>query len=208
MSLTKTLGTTKRPLHSNESQPLKYDGDDRIQQSPEHQSMTKLQTERSLSSDDTVFLNLPNSINRIERSIPKDAYMLSRMIDFVDSTPSPTTKNGSTSVTPTPTTSRDTTPTVFIDNQSPWSSSDEDTSFYKDRTPMTCSEFQTPEYRCGDRHISSKYCNSIRGGYQTETICYLTFLFYLFFFFCNFAKFTFHEKKNIEKQREREKESE
>lgn len=175
MSLTKALETTvqQKDNESQMSQPNEMSHQQRQQlrhqlSPPVHQQENKLETERSLSSDDTVFLNLPNSIrqnNSNNTAIPKDAYMLSRMIDFVNATPSPT-KNRSTSITPTPSSSRNTTPTNFIDDQSQWSSFDEDTSFYRDKTPMTCSEFQSPEYRCGDRHTHSNYCNSIWGAYQ------------------------------------------
>lgn len=151
------------------------------------QQPTIQQNDSSFSSDDTEFLGLPTSSTTTSHRLPpppsaslsqtlpfaanQHHFMPLHLIDFVDrssKTPSPIIHIHSPSTTPIPSSSRDTTPTTnnrdHVSHSHEWSSSDEDTSFYKDKNSEFLSTIDT------EQRLASEYFNSSRGGYLNASV--------------------------------------
>lgn len=155
---------------------------------PEHPLSSNNRQERSFSSDDTEFLTLPNitpraDFNRFEGA--GDALFCSRISDFEPDSIDDPEAELSSSPPSSPSSSscregnddsresRDSTPIPYnYDKQ--WSSSDEESSFYKDKPVTICSEFGSPESH--SHHVTGNFrCYGARRGGYLNTYFYFPF---------------------------------
>lgn len=140
---------------------------------PGYLPKTDICKELSFSSDDTEFLNLPttsapSNFNRFDRN--NDAQLYTRMSDFdPDSIDEPDAEAPSTPPS-TPSSSsdshesRESTPVNYICDKT-WSSSDEETSFYRDKMVAPCSEFSSPDVHARQTTPHIRCYAPTRGGY-------------------------------------------